>query len=459
LKKTFCLFMILCLLLTAGCTTQPPLRDEAANPDHLYIGDDLPQEPDSPVTDPEPDQTGTPNTQTPEPQAPTPEPQAPTGHTHSWAGATCTAPKTCKTCGATEGKALDHNLLDATCTRAGRCLRCAMTLPALGHDYQQGICTRCGRQENAQSPITNTTLPAIPATGYGIYKNHGRSAVNRYGFFQLNQEQQVGYSRLYKAALNLEHSIYLGSGWDQDSLDLLFRMFISDHPELFYIDDNAYSTDLSKDGKGYAYLYLRYTDGEQYNPYNEAPSPKLRANINDQIVHFNDEVGRILSNVPSTLRQVEKEKLLYDYLQQYCTYDKALADQMNGQLDNVHSSWSAYGALINKRAACEGYSEAFQVLCFGIGLDTAVISGSTNGEPHQWCAVFLEDDQWYACDPTFDDPLYYDANGNLDPTVYKPSYQYFNITTAQMAKNHTATSICAPTCNGTKYSYSNYFKS
>ena len=43
----------------------------------------------------------------------------PIAHEHSWDEATCTAPKTCSTCGATEGK-------------------------ALGHDYQNGVCTRCG---------------------------------------------------------------------------------------------------------------------------------------------------------------------------------------------------------------------------------------------------------------------------------------------------------------------------
>ena len=40
-------------------------------------------------------------------------------HTHIWQDATCTAPKTCTGCGATEGKALGHNFMPTVCTRCG----------------------------------------------------------------------------------------------------------------------------------------------------------------------------------------------------------------------------------------------------------------------------------------------------------------------------------------------------
>jgi hypothetical protein len=35
---------------------------------------------------------------------------------HTWADATCTAPKTCSVCKATEGKPLDHTYVDGTCS-------------------------------------------------------------------------------------------------------------------------------------------------------------------------------------------------------------------------------------------------------------------------------------------------------------------------------------------------------
>ena len=37
-------------------------------------------------------------------------------HDHEWDDATCTAPKTCKICGTTEGEVLEHNFIDGNCT-------------------------------------------------------------------------------------------------------------------------------------------------------------------------------------------------------------------------------------------------------------------------------------------------------------------------------------------------------
>lgn len=49
------------------------------------------------------------------------------GHTHTWTDATCDKPKTCTECGTTEGE-------------------------PLGHDYQNGVCTRCGAKDPNTAP-------------------------------------------------------------------------------------------------------------------------------------------------------------------------------------------------------------------------------------------------------------------------------------------------------------------
>ena len=42
-----------------------------------------------------------------------------TAHVHEWKDATCTEPKVCLNCGATEGEVLGHNYEKGTCTRCG----------------------------------------------------------------------------------------------------------------------------------------------------------------------------------------------------------------------------------------------------------------------------------------------------------------------------------------------------
>ena len=62
---------------------------------------------------------------------------------HQWQDATCTAPKTCKDCGATEGDVAGHVWEEATCTTAKTCKVCKVTEgEALGHTWADATCTK-----------------------------------------------------------------------------------------------------------------------------------------------------------------------------------------------------------------------------------------------------------------------------------------------------------------------------
>ena len=65
------------------------------------------------------------------------------GHTHNFKDATCTEPKTCTECGATEGEPLGHAWADATCTEAKTCTICGATEgEPLGHVWADATCTK-----------------------------------------------------------------------------------------------------------------------------------------------------------------------------------------------------------------------------------------------------------------------------------------------------------------------------
>lgn len=96
--------------------------------------------------------------------------------THDWEEATCTEPKTCSACGATEGEANGHTevvdpAVPATCTEDGltegkHCSVCnevliaQETVPATGHNWSNGVCTDCEEEqpEPAPSEPTETTI-------------------------------------------------------------------------------------------------------------------------------------------------------------------------------------------------------------------------------------------------------------------------------------------------------------
>ena len=72
---------------------------------------------------------------------------------HDWTEATCTAPRTCARCGAVEGEPLGHQWSESSCEEESVCLRCGETAPAPGHDWKEATCTRprtctrCGQTE------------------------------------------------------------------------------------------------------------------------------------------------------------------------------------------------------------------------------------------------------------------------------------------------------------------------
>lgn len=69
---------------------------------------------------------------------------------HTWKSATCTEAKTCKVCGATEGEALGHSFLAATCVSAEGCIACGEKRgePVAHTGEIVGTCKLCGETQN-----------------------------------------------------------------------------------------------------------------------------------------------------------------------------------------------------------------------------------------------------------------------------------------------------------------------
>ena len=84
-------------------------------------------------------------------------------HEHTFADATCTAPKTCA-CGATEGEALGHTFAPATCTAPKTCACGATEGKALGHTFVDGNCACGAADPDYVPPHTHSFAPATCTT-------------------------------------------------------------------------------------------------------------------------------------------------------------------------------------------------------------------------------------------------------------------------------------------------------
>jgi len=93
----------------------------------------------------------------------------------------------------------------------------------------------------------------------------------------------------------------------------------------------------------------------------------------------------------------EKVKTVYDFICQNITYDYATLE------DNAYLlKYTAYAALIDRTAVCQGYASLLYRLMLELGLDCRVIVGEVlTGDPHAWNIVKLGN-VYYNLDATMD---------------------------------------------------------
>ncbi|PGB57068.1 S-layer protein [Bacillus wiedmannii] len=111
----------------------------------------------------------------------------------------------------------------------------------------------------------------------------------------------------------------------------------------------------------------------------------------------------------------EKVKAIHDYVVKHISYDTS------------YKAYTAYEALVNRSAVCQGYALLTYQLLKEAGIENHFVVGTGDGQPHAWNLVKIEN-KWYHLDTTFDDPVP-DEQGRV-------TYSYFNLSDEQIARNH-----------------------
>ena len=91
-----------------------------------------------------------------------------------------------------------------------------------------------------------------------------------------------------------------------------------------------------------------------------------------------------------------KSARIYKYITDHVVYDNANLNNINYKL-----KYTAYAALINGTAVCQGYSVLFYRMALDAGVDARVISGTGNGGAHAWDIVGING-KYYNLDSTWD---------------------------------------------------------
>lgn len=121
----------------------------------------------------------------------------------------------------------------------------------------------------------------------------------------------------------------------------------------------------------------------------------------------------------------EKVKIIHDLIIDKVEYNNSFYDADFSE-DTAYSQ-SAYSVFCTDLTVCAGYSQAFEMMCNGSGIDAVAVTS----KDHEWNKVRLND-SWYNVDCTWDD-----ANGQIYYYYFERSDYFYDTDPADIYKNHT----------------------
>ncbi len=240
------------------------------------------------------------------------------------------------------------------------------------------------------------------------------NGIKPYYYDCITAEQQRIYRLMLTAAEKMSNeTISLGAAKNASErisdISIAYRALSCDYPQLFWLP----------------YIYRMSSGGAEFTFEGNYPvTSDEKTVMQSQINNVLEKIVAATSHLDS---RFEKQLYIHDYLCNNVEY-----------ADDGDMSYTAYGALVNGKAVCEGYSRAMQLICDRVGIPCTVIYGVSRNSDHMW-NVIDPGDGWYHLDVTWDDD---DKNGIA-------KHRYFNLTDEQIKSDHTISPVINSNTNYT----------
>ncbi len=226
-----------------------------------------------------------------------------------------------------------------------------------------------------------------------------------YGYLDCNERQKTYYRIMLTMVRNLtEGFVKLGDDDDNPNRNVAtaYRALIADFPQYYWAPFSYYIA--ADEGRiSVAFKKSSPENGYAYEAFQ----------IENNRTEWEDIIDLLTTRAAKEATDFQKALLLHDELCARVVYTDG----------DESSLYTAYGALVNGQAVCEGYAKAYAVLCRKIGLSCRTVSGTSKGVGHLWNMVKL-DGKWYHVDVTWDD------------LRKEPLHTYFGLTDKQILIDH-----------------------
>lgn len=202
------------------------------------------------------------------------------------------------------------------------------------------------------------------------------------------------YAAIYEGLSEKSDHITIKGKMDIDDVKKAMNMVHSDHPEIFWINGYSISSGI-------------FDSEIEINVLNNYSSDELDAMLNE----IKAAADTVISEIPLNADDFQKIVSVHDTLIRNTTYDtESAALGKNGLWGTI------YGCLVNGKAVCQGYSEAFQYIMQLLDIPCGTVTGrawdsefytaldgETQSISHAWNYVMVNG-KYYWVDVTWDDP-------------------------------------------------------
>lgn len=188
----------------------------------------------------------------------------------------------------------------------------------------------------------------------------------------------------------------------------VYRAFMKEHPENYWLQANAWCKEIwstNKTNGKKVYYFMLKDDSYDIRKENYRDTAVLKAEIEKRDSYINN----IMAGAASYTTEVEKIIYFNDWLTYHNSYNSIVSADKSKASTIAEECRTCIGALKGNSGengpVCEGYAEAFKVLCNRAGITCVLSSGTATytGIGHMWNLVRL-DNIWYGVDVTWNDP-------------------------------------------------------
>ena len=233
--------------------------------------------------------------------------------------------------------------------------------------------------------------------------------MNSYYYNNLNDGQKKIYESIANAVKNFQSEFpirdYVADNKENfaQEVSVAIAAFINDHPEVFYIESQYSTYTLSGFNGDIGYIKLNYTES-------------TLEDVNSKIEIIKQKIQEYITGTEN-LSDYEKELYIHDKLAQSVTYS---------DLEDLPRAYhTAEGPFLENIGVCDGFTKTLQILYDQLGIDSIIVLGVLDDNPHAWNLVNIEDD-WYHVDLT--------SSRSIIEETGIITHAYFNLSDERMKK-------------------------